>query len=185
VEGAGAYTIHDLVRNALRMRPDRILVGEVRGAEALDMIQAMNTGHDGSMTSLHANSSDQVLERLEVLILMAADLPIISIHRQASSALDLIVHIDRLPGGKRRVTQISELSGINPETNRVIVTDIYNCRDGRELRPTGYLPSFVGSLVDKGLLDLEYLYGEQPSQASNGAPLGGGPPVSAVARRAN
>ena len=169
VEGVGAYTIRDLVRNALRMRPDRIIVGEVRGGEALDMIQAMNTGHDGSMTTLHANSSDLVMERLEVLMLMAADLPLVSIHRQANSALDLIVHIDRLPGGQRRVTQISEISGINPETNRVMVTDIYNYRDDRELRPTGYLPSFVSTLVEKGLLDLEYLYGE-PARAA-GAPV--------------
>ena len=170
VEGVGAYTIRDLVRNSLRMRPDRIIVGEVRGGEALDMIQAMNTGHDGSMTTLHANSSDLVMERLEVLMLMAADLPIVSIHRQASSALDLIVHIDRLPAGQRRVTQISEISGINPETNRVMVTDIYNYRDGNELRPTGYLPSFVSTLVEKGLLDLEYLYGEPARAGSNGMP---------------
>jgi hypothetical protein len=134
------------------------------------MIQAMNTGHDGSMTTLHANSSELVMERLEVLMLMAADLPIVSIHRQASSALDLIVHIDRLPGGQRRITQISEISGIHPETNRVMITDIFNYRDGRELRPTGYLPSFVSTLVDKGLLDLEYLYGDPATAASNGAP---------------
>ena len=116
VEGVGAYTIRDLVTNALRMRPDRILVGECRGGEALDMVQAMNTGHDGSMTTLHANSADEVLERLEVLILMAADLPVISIHRQVSSAIDLIVHIDRWPGGQRKVTQITELTGIDPDT---------------------------------------------------------------------
>ncbi|MEX0867734.1 MAG: ATPase, T2SS/T4P/T4SS family, partial [Pirellulales bacterium] len=130
VEGIGAYTIQDLVRNALRMRPDRILVGECRGSEALDMVQAMNTGHDGSMTTLHANSADQVMERLEVLILMAAELPMISIHRQIASAIDLIVHIDRLEGGRRVVTQISEVSGMNPETNRVTITDIFNLRSG-------------------------------------------------------
>ena len=99
IEGAGEYTIRDLVKNALRMRPDRIIVGECRGPEALDMIQAMNTGHDGSMTTVHANSAREVIERLEVLVLMAADLPVSSIHRQIASALDLIVHISRLPGG--------------------------------------------------------------------------------------
>src|SRR5438105_12933542 len=87
VEGAGAYTIRDLVRNALRMRPDRIIVGEVRGGEALDMLQAMNTGHDGSMTTVHANSSEEVIKRLELLVLMGAEIPVASIHRQIASAL--------------------------------------------------------------------------------------------------
>jgi Flp pilus assembly CpaF family ATPase len=174
VEGTGAYTIRDLVKNALRMRPDRIVVGECRGAEALDMIQAMNTGHDGSMTTVHANSADQVLERLEVLILMAADLPVISIHRQIFSALDLIVHIDRMPGGRRKVTQISEATAIEPETNRATVTDIFNFRDGVSLQPTGYLPTFIDELIDNGLLDLEFLYaGDRQMQrrpTGNGAP---------------
>ncbi len=159
VEGTGAYTIRDLVKNALRMRPDRIVVGECRGAEALDMIQAMNTGHDGSMTTVHANSSEQVLERLEVLILMAADLPVVSIHRQVASALDIIVHIDRMPGGRRMVTQISEVGEVDPETHRTKVTDIFNFRDGVSLQPTGYLPSFVDTLVEKRLLEVEFLYG--------------------------
>ena len=159
VEGVGEYTIRDLVTNALRMRPDRILVGECRGGEALDMVQAMNTGHDGSMTTLHANSAHEVLERLEVLILMAADLPVISIHRQVTSAIDLIVHIDRWPGGQRKVTQIAELTGIDPDTNRANTTDIYNIRRAKSaLRPTGYLPSFIDSLVEKNLIDLDFLY---------------------------
>ena len=102
IEGAGEYTIRDLVKNALRMRPDRVIVGECRGGEALDMIQAMNTGHDGSMTTVHANSAREVIERLEVLVLMAADLPMASIHRQIASAIDLIVHISRLPDGSAR-----------------------------------------------------------------------------------
>ncbi len=102
IEGAGEYTIRDLVKNSLRMRPDRVIVGECRGGEALDMIQAMNTGHDGSMTTVHANSSREVIERLEVLVLMAADLPVTSIHRQIASALDLIVHIGRLADGAAR-----------------------------------------------------------------------------------
>jgi Flp pilus assembly CpaF family ATPase len=159
IEGAGEYTIRDLVKNSLRMRPDRILVGECRGAEALDMIQAMNTGHDGSMTTVHANSAREVIERLEVLVLMAADLPVTSIHRQIASALDLIVHISRLPGGARAVTQISEVVRYDPDDKQIIILDLFNFRDGVALRPTGTLPSFVDSLIEKGLLDAEYLYG--------------------------
>ena len=159
VEGTGEYTIRDLVRNALRMRPDRVLVGECRGPEALDMIQSMNTGHDGSMTTIHANSSREVIERLEVLLLMAADLPVISIHRQIVSAIDLIVHISRLPGGRRVVTQLSEIARLDPETNDVVVIDIFNFRNGQSLEPTGYLPSFVDSLIGKELLEPEFLYG--------------------------
>ena len=161
IEGAGEYTIRDLVRNSLRMRPDRILVGECRGGEALDMVQAMNTGHDGSMTTVHANSAAEVIERLEVLILMAADLPIVSIHRQLSSALDVIVHISRMPGGRRAVTQVSEVLRYDPDEKRVIVNDIFNYRNEITLRPTGYLPSFIDSLVEKELLELEFLYGRE------------------------
>ena len=95
-------------------------------AEALDMIQAMNTGHDGSMTTVHANSAREVIERLEVLVLMAADLPVASIHRQVASALDLIVHISRLPGGARVVTQISEVVRYDPEEKQIVVIDIFN-----------------------------------------------------------
>ena len=148
--------------NALRMRPDRVLVGECRGPEALDMIQAMNTGHDGSMTTVHANSAREVIERLEVLVLMAADLPVSSIHRQVSSALDLIVHISRLPGGARVITQVSEVVRYDAEEDEIVVTDIFNYRDGVVLRPTGYLPSFIDSLMEKELLDLEFLYGREP-----------------------
>src|SRR5262249_25617364 len=173
VEGAGAYTIRDLVKNALRMRPDRIIVGECRGAEAIDMLQAMNTGHDGSMTTVHANSSEEVIKRLEVLVLMAVDLPVVSIHRQIASAIDVVVQITRLPGGKRVVTQISEVAGIDPETKQLVITDIYNHRDGKTLLPTGYLPSFVESLIHKQLLQLEFLYGANEGAGSNGAPRKG------------
>jgi len=162
VEGTGEYSIRDLVKNSLRMRPDRILVGECRGGEALDMIQAMNTGHDGSMTTVHANSATDVIERLEVLVLMAADLPISSIHRQVTSALDLIVHLDRMPGGGRAVTQVSEVVRYDAQQKRVVVSDIFNYRDGKALKPTGYLPSFVDALVEKDLLALEFLYGKEP-----------------------
>ncbi len=167
VEGTGAYTIRDLVRNALRMRPDRIIVGECRGGEALDMIQAMNTGHDGSMTTIHANSSQEVIERLELLMLMGAELPMTSIHRQIASAIHLIVQIDRLPTGKRVVSQISEVTGTNPVTTDVMLSDIFNRRNGQSLQPTGNLPSFIDSLVAKDLLEIEFLYGDRPSPASN------------------
>jgi len=179
VEGQGAYTIRDLVRNALRMRPDRIIVGECRGPEALDMIQAMNTGHDGSLTTLHANTAREVIERLEVLILMAADLPIYSIHRQIASAIDLIVHISRLPGGRRVITEITEVVGVDPETKSVIMHDIFNFRNGQSLEPTGYLPTFIDSLVEKDLLDLNFLYGEG-YQAVQAAPGGTGPQHEAI-----
>ncbi|MBC8357023.1 MAG: Flp pilus assembly complex ATPase component TadA [Planctomycetes bacterium] len=159
VEGVGAYLIRDLVRNALRMRPDRIVVGECRGGEALDMVQAMNTGHAGSMTTVHANSAEEVIERLELLMLMGAELPMSSIHRQIASAVDIIVHIDRLPTGKRIVSQVSEVTGVHPQTTDVMITDIFNRRDGVALRPTGYMPSFADSLVEKNLLEMEFLYG--------------------------
>ncbi len=165
VEGAGAYTIRDLVKNALRMRPDRIIVGECRGPEAIDMLQAMNTGHDGSMTTVHANSSEEVIKRLEVLVLMAVDLPVVSIHRQIASAIDVIVQITRLTGGKRVVTQVSEVAGIDPDSKQLIITDIYNYRDGKVLHPTGYLPSFVESLIQKKLLELKFLYGSDGAVA--------------------
>jgi pilus assembly protein CpaF len=159
VEGTGQYTVRDLVRNALRMRPDRILVGECRGAEALDMIQAMNTGHDGSMTTVHANSAREVIERLEVLVLMAADLPVASIHRQIASAINLVVHISRMPGGARVITQISEVARYDPDEKQIVLVDIFDFRSGTSLRPTGYLPSFVDRLIDRQLLELEFLYG--------------------------
>ena len=168
VEGHGEYTARDLVKNALRMRPDRLIVGECRGGEALDMLQAMNTGHDGSMTTVHANSSTEVIERLELLVLMAVELPVTAIHRQIASALDLVVQLSRLPNGHRLVTQISEVERMDEETGDLIVTDIFNARDGVSLQPTGYLPTFVDQLVDKNLLDLRFLYTEE---RTNGADL--------------
>ena len=139
MEGRGAVTIRDLVRNALRMRPDRIIVGEVRGGEALDMLQAMNTGHDGSLSTVHANSPRDALFRLETMTLMAGmDLPLRAIRDQIASALDLVVHLSRLRDGSRRVTQISEIVGTegessacrtsSPSTTRAGIDD-----DGRHL----------------------------------------------------
>ena len=171
VEGRGAYTARDLVKNALRMRPDRLIVGECRGGEALDMLQAMNTGHDGSMTTVHANSATEVIERLELLVLMAVDLPIKAIHRQVASALDLIVQLTRLPDGRRMVTQIAEVERMDEESGELIVTDIFNSRDGISLKPTGFLPTFVDQLVDKNLLDLRFLYSDERAEPATNREL--------------
>jgi len=182
VEGAGEYTARDLVRNALRMRPDRLIVGECRGAEALDMLQAMNTGHDGSMTTLHANSSAEVIQRLELLVLMAAELPVTAIHRQVASALDLIVQLSRLPDGRRAVTQISEVVRMDDDTGELVITDIFQRRGGGQLQPTGYLPSFVDELVDRNLLDLRFLYSEEfATEGGSAMPESDGNAVSARA----
>lgn len=178
VEGTGEYTIRDLVRNSLRMRPDRIVVGECRGPEALDMLQAMNTGHDGSLTTIHANTASDVLLRLEVLVQMAADLPISSIHQQIGSAIDIIVQLHRQRDGRRVVSQISECTGVNPHTGRIELRDLYlldhaaatnsESHPGRvlqptELQPTGLLPSFIGELIESGMLNLNSFYHQQAS----------------------
>ena len=161
VEGAGAYTIGDLVRNALRMRPDRIVVGECRGPEALDMLQAMNSGHDGSLTTLHANSARDVVLRLEVLVQMAADLPAASIHRQIASAIDLVVQLTRLRDGSRRVTQITEFVDVDEEAGGVRTKDLF-VLEGPESAPalaaTGCLPTFMPDLIEEGLIRLEDFY---------------------------
>ncbi len=160
MEGRGAITIRDLVRNALRMRPDRIIVGEVRGGETLDMLQAMNTGHDGSLSTVHANSPRDALFRLETMTLMAGmDLPLRAIRDQIASALDLVVHISRLRDGSRRVTQISEIAGA--EGDIVSMSDLFAFDhaagmddDGRHLGalvPTGLRPGFAERLRDSGI----------------------------------
>jgi len=166
VEGAGEYTIRDLVRNALRMRPDRIVVGECRSGEALDMLQAMNTGHDGSLTTIHANTAEDVVLRLEVLVQMAMDLPLISIHRQVAAAIDLIVQLHRMKDGRRSVVQISEITGIDPVTHRVKIRDLFllperGGDDAPELAATGHLPTFMGDLIERRLLALESFYAEE------------------------
>jgi Flp pilus assembly CpaF family ATPase len=162
VEGSGEFSIRELVRNALRMRPDRIVVGECRGAEALDMLQAMNTGHDGSLTTIHANSAEDVVLRLEVLVQMAADLPIDSIHRQVASAIDLIVQLHRMRNGRRCISQIAEVVGVDPRTRRVKTRDLYllavEGKDDSELAATGHLPTFMPELLERGILDLETFY---------------------------
>jgi pilus assembly protein CpaF len=124
IEGRGAVTIRDLVRNALRMRPDRIVVGECRGGEALDMLQAMNTGHEGSLTTLHANTPRDALARLETLVLMAGmDLPIGAIREQIASAVDIIVQQTRFACGSRKVTSIAEISGI--ENGKILLQELF------------------------------------------------------------
>ena len=165
IEGKGAYTIRDLVRNALRMRPDRLIVGECRGPEALDMLQAMNTGHDGSMTTIHANTPADTMLRLETMVLTAVDMPVRAIREQIVAAINLVVQIARLPNGLRRVTHVSEVVGIDQETGGIITEDIYALRgdssrreltaDQLQLRHTGYLPEFAAELIDKGYLGLE------------------------------
>jgi len=160
IEGRGEVKIRDLVRNALRMRPDRIVVGEVRGGEALDMLQAMNTGHDGSLTTVHSNSPRDTLSRIETMTLMAGmDLPVRVIREQMASALDLIVHLSRLRDGTRRVTHVSEVMGM--EGDVVVLQDIYVFdfsmgidEEGRfrgQLKSTGIRPSFSERLADYGI----------------------------------
>ena len=158
-KGEGAVSIRDLVRNALRMRPDRIVVGEVRGGEALDMLQAMNTGHDGSLTTIHSNSPRDTLSRLETMSLMSGlDMPLTAIRKQIASALNLIVQLSRFPDGSRRVTHISEVIGM--EGDVITMTDLFkfeptgvdqNRRIVGEFRATGLRPSFSQALEVAGL----------------------------------
>jgi pilus assembly protein CpaF len=158
IDGTGSVTIRDLVRNSLRMRPDRIVVGECRGGEALDMLQAMNTGHDGSLTTVHANSPRDALSRLETLSLMSGlDLPATVIREQIASAVDLIVQQTRLKDGSRKITYITEVAGMEGDT--IVMTDIFKFdqtgidADGNiigELKPTGIRPMFIGRLEQAG-----------------------------------
>ena len=159
IEGKGAITIRDLVRNSLRMRPDRIIVGEVRSGEALDMLQAMNTGHDGSLTTGHANSPRDMLSRLETMVLMAGmELPIKAIREQIASAIDLIVQQSRLKDGSRRITYITEITGM--EGDVVTMQDIFTFKQhGKDEKgrivgtmvPTGIKPKFVEKLEDSAI----------------------------------
>ena len=159
IEGKGAVTIRDLVRNALRMRPDRIVVGECRGGEALDMLQAMNTGHDGSLTTVHANSPRDVISRMETLVLMSGmDLPLRAIREQITSAVDLIIHEARLSDGSRRVVNVTEVVG--SEGERTTMQDLFVFEQtgvsvhgkvvGR-FTPTGAVPTFLDDLRARGV----------------------------------
>ena len=160
IEGKGAVTIRDLVRNALRMRPDRVVVGEVRGGEALDMLQAMNTGHDGSLTTVHSNSPRDTLSRVETMVLMAGfDLPVRAIREQISSAIDLIVHVGRLRDGTRRITHVTEVEGMEGEV--ITLQDLFlfdfgmgvdeNGKYKGRLKATGIRPTFSDQLRDQGI----------------------------------
>ena len=159
IEGRGEVTIRDLVRNALRMRPDRIIVGECRSGEALDMLQAMNTGHEGSLGTLHANTPRDALSRMETMVLMAGlDLPIRAIREQIASALDLIVHISRLRDGSRRITQVVEIVGMENDT--ITANTLFDFDFGAGIdddgrfrgvpQPTGIRPSFSDRLDEQG-----------------------------------
>ncbi|HEU0131919.1 MAG TPA: CpaF family protein [Mycobacteriales bacterium] len=161
IEGRGEVTIRDLVRNSLRMRPDRIVVGEVRDAAALDMLQAMNTGHDGSICTIHANSPRDALSRLETMVLMAGlDLPVRAIREQVSNAIDLIVHQTRFKDGTRRITHVTEVVGM--EGDVITLQDIFlfdhgmgfdeNSRSKGVLKSTGLRPKFLDKLADAGVV---------------------------------
>lgn len=159
IEGRGKVAIRDLVRNALRMRPDRIVVGECRGEEALDMLQAMNTGHDGSLTTIHANSPRDVISRLETMVLMSGmDLPVRAIREQVASAIDVIVHEARFSDGSRKITRVTEVVGL--EGDQITMQDIFEyeqtglTEDGKVIgafMPTGSVPTFVEELGPRGL----------------------------------
>jgi pilus assembly protein CpaF len=159
IEGKGQITIRDLVRNSLRMRPDRIVIGECRGGEALDMLQAMNTGHDGSLTTLHANTARDALSRLETMVLMSGmDLPVRAIREQISSAVNLIIQQTRFADGTRKVTAISEISGM--EMDVITMQDIFTFKqegfnaDGKvegHFVATGFVPKFYDDLQRRGI----------------------------------
>ncbi len=159
IEGTGAITATDLVRNALRMRPERIIIGECRGGETLDMLQAMNTGHDGSMTTVHSNSPRDAIARLETLVMMAGyDLPIKAIRQQVAGAVDVIIQANRLQGGPRRVMNITEVQGMEQDT--VVLQDIYrfvqegvdeNGKAHGYFEATGVRPSFMPRLESAGI----------------------------------
>ncbi|HEY8505523.1 MAG TPA: ATPase, T2SS/T4P/T4SS family, partial [Gemmataceae bacterium] len=159
IEGKGQITTRDLVRNALRMRPERIIIGECRGAEALDMLQAMNTGHSGSMTTLHANTVRDALSRLETMIMMGGfELPVKAMRQQIASAVDIVIQANRLQGGPRKITSITEV--MNMEQDIIIMQEIFRYRqqgidqNGRafgQFEATGVRPSFINRLEAKGI----------------------------------
>jgi pilus assembly protein CpaF len=167
IEGQGEISIRELVRNCLRMRPDRIIVGEVRGAETLDMLQAMNTGHDGSLSTIHANTPRDALARVETMVLMAGyDLPVKAIRQQVASALDLIIHIERMQDGTRRVTSITEVGRMESEV--ITLSELFKFKiDGVQadrtvvggLRATGLRPSFMDKFERRGIALPTSLFG--------------------------
>lgn len=170
IEGQGAITIRDLVRNSLRMRPDRIVVGEVRGGETLDMLQAMNTGHDGSLSTVHANSPRDAIARLETLVLMAGmDLPLRAIREQVASAVNLIVHLTRLRDGTRRVTHVTEVQGMEGDIVTLQDAFVFDFSAGVDANgrfrgkpiPTGVRPRFTERFADLGIKISPNIFGQQ------------------------
>lgn len=165
IEGKGEISIRQLVINALRMRPDRIVVGECRGGEAVDMLQAMNTGHDGSMTTIHANSTRDALRRIETMVMMAGmDLPLRAIREQVASSMELIVQLERMKDGTRKIVKVSEVQGLEGDT--VVMQDIFvfehaGLKNGMvqgSLKPTGLRPSFTTKLTSAGIILPEAVY---------------------------
>ncbi|HEY7224254.1 MAG TPA: CpaF family protein [Micromonosporaceae bacterium] len=189
IEGRGQVTVRDLVRNSLRMRPDRIVVGEVRDGAALDMLQAMNTGHDGSLTTVHANSPRDSLARVETMVLMAGmDLPIRAIREQTAAAIDVIIHQTRLKDGSRRITHVTEVTGM--EGDIITLQDIFRFdfaagmdevgRYRGVLQPTGIRPQFMERLAEMGIqVPIETFFPQQPTQPAQ--PQGQWDPVRAGA----
>ena len=159
IEGTGAITIRDFVKNALRMRPDRIVVGECRGGEALDMLQAMNTGHEGSLTTVHANSPRDAMARLETMVLMAGmELPIKAIREQIGSAIQVVIQLSRFSDGTRKVSRMTEVCGM--EGDRIILQDLFEFKqtgmseEGKvmgRLVPTGNVPTFIEEVHARGI----------------------------------
>jgi pilus assembly protein CpaF len=181
IEGEGQVSIRDLVRNSLRMRPDRIIVGEVRGAEALDMLQAMNTGHEGSLSTVHANSPRDALSRIETMVLMAGfDLPLRAIRQQVSSAIELVVHIERVDDGSRKVTSITEVQRM--EADVVTMQELFTFQVEQvtgervvvgSLRPTGLRPTFLHKFEKHGIVLPPALF-TRPLPPEQMSQLGGG-----------
>lgn len=153
VEGKGAITIRDLIRSSLRMRPDRIVVGEVRGAEAIDMLQAMNTGHDGSLSTGHANSTRDILSRLETMVLTGALLPLEAIRQQITSAIDIIIHLSRLRDKSRRVVEISEVAAY--KSGEIILNPLYYFKEEGETLDKNIIGSFVRT--ENGIVNISKL----------------------------
>jgi pilus assembly protein CpaF len=161
IEGRGQVGIRDLFINSLRMRPDRIIIGECRGPEVLDMLQAMNTGHDGSLTTIHANSTRDVLVRMSSMILLSGiDLPLRAMYEMISTAIDIIVHVARLSDGSRRITGITEVAGMNHQEAQLDLRDIFvfeqkgidsEKRVLGEYKPTGYVPNAYQDFVTRGI----------------------------------
>lgn len=168
-DGKGMITVRDLVKNSLRMRPDRIIIGEVRGEEAFDLLQAMNTGHDGSITTIHANSPEEALNRLETMVLMdGLEIPIIAIREYINNALDIVVHITRMSDGRRKITNISDV--VNCDNNKIILKSIFEFKNEGtstngditgEYILNDYIPNCLNKIKNAGITDLDDMFPEK------------------------